>query len=310
MTPRRAVLGPIGGESPIRFLHEAALRIAAGDSEAALVVGAEAEYTVGLARKEGVQLAWAERDDTPVVRGTGFMHPQAVLHGVATPATAYQLFENAALSTWGQTPAQAHAESAALWEQYGAVAAANPYSWRTAPPMQAEEIARPTPENRIIAHPYTKSMIANPMVNQGAAVLVTSLARARAAGIPEDKLVYFFGGAAADEPRDYLERARLDGVARGRRRCRGFFGNRVVQLFPDRAQDRRADTGAAGVRGRTGADGDRRVELFRGAAEQLHDARRGVDGAAPARCTPRSGPVIRQRRFHVLPSCPGAHSRA
>jgi acetyl-CoA C-acetyltransferase len=209
MAPRRAVLGPIGGESPIRFLHDAALRIAAGSSEVGLVVGAEAEYTVGLARKEGVALAWEERDPTPVARGVDFMHPQAVLHGVATPATAYQLFENAATSAWNQSPAEAKAESAALWERYAAVAAANPYSWRKGP-MSAEEIATPGPQNRMIAFPYPKSMVANPMVNQGAAVLVTSLARARAAGVPEEKLVYFFGGAAADEARDYLERAHLD----------------------------------------------------------------------------------------------------
>jgi acetyl-CoA C-acetyltransferase len=49
-------------------------------------------------------------------------------------------------------------------------------------------------------------MVANPAVNQGAAVLLTSLARARAAGIPDHRLVHVWGGAAADEPRDYLAR--------------------------------------------------------------------------------------------------------
>ena len=49
-------------------------------------------------------------------------------------------------------------------------------------------------------------MVANPTVNMGGALLLTSLAKARAAGIPENKLVYFVGGASAEEPRDYLER--------------------------------------------------------------------------------------------------------
>jgi acetyl-CoA C-acetyltransferase len=44
------------------------------------------------------------------------------------------------------------------------------------------------------------------MVNQGGAVLLTSLARARAAGIAEDRCIYLWGGAAAAEPRDYLQR--------------------------------------------------------------------------------------------------------
>jgi acetyl-CoA C-acetyltransferase len=49
-------------------------------------------------------------------------------------------------------------------------------------------------------------MVANPTVNMGGAVLLTSLAKARAAGVPEEKLVYLLGGASAEEPRDYLIR--------------------------------------------------------------------------------------------------------
>jgi acetyl-CoA C-acetyltransferase len=40
----------------------------------------------------------------------------------------------------------------------------------------------------------------------GGAVLMTSLAKARAAGIAGDRLVHICGGASAEEPRDYLER--------------------------------------------------------------------------------------------------------
>src|SRR5439155_6800964 len=42
--------------------------------------------------------------------------------------------------------------------------------------------------------------------NMGAALLITSLAKAREAGIAEDRLVHVSGGAAAEEPRDYLIR--------------------------------------------------------------------------------------------------------
>ena len=72
--------------------------------------------------------------------------------------------------------------------------------------MTPDEITTPTPENRLIAWPYTKLMVANPTVNMGGAVLLTSLAKARAAGVPEDRLIYPIGGASAEEPRDYLVR--------------------------------------------------------------------------------------------------------
>jgi acetyl-CoA C-acetyltransferase len=48
--------------------------------------------------------------------------------------------------------------------------------------------------------------VANPTVNMGAAVLMTSLAKARAAGIAGDRLIHVLGGASAEEPRDYLVR--------------------------------------------------------------------------------------------------------
>jgi acetyl-CoA C-acetyltransferase len=72
--------------------------------------------------------------------------------------------------------------------------------------LTPDEITTPTPENRLIAWPYTKLMVANPTVNMGGAVLLTSLAKARAAGVPEDRLIYPTGGASAEEPRDYLLR--------------------------------------------------------------------------------------------------------
>lgn len=49
-------------------------------------------------------------------------------------------------------------------------------------------------------------MTANPQVNQGAAVWLTSLAAARAAGVPENRMIPVQGGAAASEPLDYMQR--------------------------------------------------------------------------------------------------------
>ncbi len=90
------------------------------------------------------------------------------------------------------------AESGALWSTYSKVASENPNAWlkrRFAP----GEITTPSPDNRLIAWPYTKLMVANPTVNMGAALLMTSLAKAREAGIAEDKMIHVWGGASAEE---------------------------------------------------------------------------------------------------------------
>jgi acetyl-CoA C-acetyltransferase len=96
-------------------------------------------------------------------------------------------------------------ESGDLWATYSSVASQNPNAWLKRRVTPAE-ITTPTPDNRLIAWPYTKLMVANPTVNMGAAVLLTSLAKAKAAGIAWDRLVHFRGGASAEEPRDYLIR--------------------------------------------------------------------------------------------------------
>jgi acetyl-CoA C-acetyltransferase len=53
-------------------------------------------------------------------------------------------------------------------------------------------------------------MVANNAVNQGAAVILTSLAVAQELGIPAERLIYVGRGAAAREPGDLLLRDRLD----------------------------------------------------------------------------------------------------
>lgn len=204
--PARRVYGETGGESPVRFIHEAALRIARGESRVAAVTGAESRYTVDAAARQGSTLAWTPKDETvKLVRGTALCHPVAVRHGAAMPISIYPFYENAALAQWGQTPREAQQESAALWSRYSEVAAANPHAWlRQA--FSAEEVAEPSAANRLIAWPYTKHMVANPVVNMGAGVLLTSVGHARALGIAPDKWVYVWDGAAAREPRDYLQR--------------------------------------------------------------------------------------------------------
>jgi acetyl-CoA C-acetyltransferase len=207
ITPAHAYYGPVGGESPIRYLHEAAQRIARGECSVAAVCGAEAQSTATKAERAKVDLPWtpfAHEVEEPK-RGAAFQKPVAVKLGVFRPVTVYPLYEAASAAHWGQTPRQAMAESGALWSTYSSVAAQNPNSWlkRHVP---SNEITTPTPDNRLIAWPYTKLMVANPTVNMGGAILMTSLARARAAGIAEDRLIHVWGGASAEEPRDYLAR--------------------------------------------------------------------------------------------------------
>jgi acetyl-CoA C-acetyltransferase len=207
VSPAHCYYGPVGGESPIRYLHEAALRIARGECKVAVVCGAEAQSSSTKAERAGATLPWtpfADDAEEPK-RGADYQKPLAVKLGVFRPVSVYPFYEAASSAAWGQTPREALAESGELWSRYSAVAATNPNAWLKRQ-FAADEITTPSADNRPIAWPYTKLMVANPMVNMGAALILTSLARARAAGIAESRLIYPLGGASAEDPRDYLAR--------------------------------------------------------------------------------------------------------
>ena len=207
INPAHLYYGPVGGESPIRYLHEAAKRIARGECSVAAVCGAEAQSTATKAERAKIDLPWTPfaHDVEEPKRGAAFQKPMAVKLGVFRPITVYPLYETATSAHWGQTPREAMAESGALWSTYSKVASENPNSWLKRR-FTSDEITTPTPDNRLIAWPYNKLMVANPTVNMGGAVLLTSLAKAKAAGIPGDRIIHVWGGASAEEPRDYLVR--------------------------------------------------------------------------------------------------------
>lgn len=213
IAPARQTNASMGGETPIRLIHDAAVRIARGEQQVAAIVGGEALHAMNKARKEKLALNWtplASKERAVRFPSSRFeMSPIARELGVTDPAQIYPLYEMATQAAWSQTPADAQAESAALWAQYAAVAADNPGAWiRKAP--DAQTIATVGDDNRLINWPYPKLMVANPSVNQAAAILVTSVAAARAAGVPDEKMIHLWGGAAAQEPEDYLKRDRYD----------------------------------------------------------------------------------------------------
>lgn len=209
IAPSRVTNASMGGETPIRLIHDAAVRISRGEQVAAAIVGGEAMSARSRARKEKAALDWTpqvSKEEAVAFPSSRYaMSAHAKSLGVMDPAQVYPFYEMAAQKAWGQTPDEANAESAALWARYAAVAAANEYAWLKQAP-DAATIGEVTADNRLINWPYRKFMVANPSVNQAAAIIVTSLAMARELGVTEDKLVYIQGGAAAAESEDYLER--------------------------------------------------------------------------------------------------------
>ena len=182
------------GDTPVRLLNDAANAIGSGEVTACAVVGAEAMRT---ALRAGKPLFPNAAKSASRLRQR---------YGLLQPAEVYPLYENALRAAEGQSLAEGQAETGEIWSLMSEVAADSQGAWLRERRTPAE-IIEATADNRPIAFPYTKLMVANASVNQGAAIIVTSLGAARAAGVPDERLIHIGAGAAAHEAHDAMARS-------------------------------------------------------------------------------------------------------
>ncbi|HEY8172691.1 MAG TPA: acetyl-CoA acetyltransferase, partial [Dehalococcoidia bacterium] len=200
VAPREQLYTAVGGNTPQWQVNEVAERIHEGDVRLALIVGAECMYSARRARAKGIDLGWSPRGNPAVDVGDtrpGVSEYEAK-HGATLPTRIYPLFENALRAQYGRTIEDHQHAVGELMASFSAVAAANPYAWfREA--KTAKDIATVSADNRYIGFPYPKYMNSILDVDQGAAILMTSVAHARQLGVPESKWVYLRGcGDATD----------------------------------------------------------------------------------------------------------------
>ena len=190
---------PAGGNSPQDLLHDIAERIAAGESDCALLTGGESVYSRNRARREGIELDWPTRPSNHDFMGgqLPFSSDLELRHGLRLPIQAFPMLENAIQAANDRTPREQIALAAHLLARNATVAARDPLAWfRDAP--TAEQIATVSPDNRMICYPYTKRMNAIMDVDQGAALLILSEKLAREMGL-FDSCAVVLGGAGAED---------------------------------------------------------------------------------------------------------------
>lgn len=200
-----AITETASGDGPILLLNRAANQIAAGEAKVVAVTGGEALRTAAQRRKADAEGKMSSGD---IVRGasTRVASDLRQRYGLNAPVDVYPLYENAIRAAFGQTLSEAQAETGAIWSRFAGTAAANPDAWLRNG-ATADEIVTVSPANRLISFPYTKLMVANSAVNQGAGFIVTSQAEAARRGVPPERLIHVGRGAAAHEASDPLVRA-------------------------------------------------------------------------------------------------------
>lgn len=201
--PRWSVYAEMGGNSPQHAINLVCDRIARGENDFVMVVGAEflgagvKRLTRGLGFED-----WDDAEDLPPPMRIGDPRPGVsayeARHGMGRPINTYPMFENALRAQAGRSIADHQAHLGRLFAPFTKVAAANPEAWF---PVERtpEELVTVTDRNRMVGFPYPKYLNAIMEVDQSAGVIITSLEKARALGVAEDRMVFLHGCADAHD---------------------------------------------------------------------------------------------------------------
>ncbi len=199
LAPREAIYSQVGGDQPQTLVNESVAAIHAGECRAILLAGAEATAAMKAAVRAGMALDWsASADGEAIDRGLGprLLSAYDIANGLGAPTQTYPAFENALAARLGGGPAAHRARMSTLWAGFSAVAARNPFA-QFPVERDAGFLSTPSAANYPVADPYLKWDVAQDAVNQGAAVILTSVGEADRLGIAQSKRVYLHGHASA-----------------------------------------------------------------------------------------------------------------
>lgn len=199
--PKHAIYSIVGGQVPQQLINEACQRIATNESEVVLLTGAEAIGASRHAIRNGLEIDWNEHvAGEQVDRGLGvdLVSDYEVVNGMGFPPQVYGAFENAWRYEHGLNKIKHRERMSRLFAAFSDVAALHPYA-QFPKRLDVEFLATPSYENYDVADPYLKWHVAQDAVNQGAAVILTSVGKARELGVPSDRWVYPISGADAQD---------------------------------------------------------------------------------------------------------------
>ena len=174
------------------LLGEACARIARGEAHTTLIAGADAGYRLLRAQLASVTPPEREQDDEPdhyLAPKDDLFHAVETRAGFDMPVGLYAIMESAFRARHGWSVREHRDRLAALYEDFATIAAANPHAWlRTS--LSAVDIREATARNPMQALPYTRAHCSTWNVDQAAALLFCSEARALELGIARKQWIY------------------------------------------------------------------------------------------------------------------------
>ena len=197
-----------GGNSPQLLLNELCNRIKDNQIDCALLAGGESLDTFVSKLKAGENIDWGDDpggEPESIGSNKDGANKFEQKHGIFDPPSVYPLFANGIRRNENKKVKEHLDDIGFLFSRFSKVASLNKYAWfkvfRT--PKEIKEVK---PENRMVGFPYTKYMNSVIRVNQSAAVIITSVKKAKELGIPKSKWIFMHAGACLNDIWNVTER--------------------------------------------------------------------------------------------------------
>jgi len=194
----RSILADVGNLQ-LSPLFELCVAIRSGEQELGVVTGGEAKFRELRARITGQGVSnTREPEDTPqpdVFHSVPdpFCSEVEARAGIMLPVEYFAVIESALRHAEGLGIEEHRDRIAALYSAFSRIASANPNAWSRAE-VAAPDIRNASDRNPMIAFPYTKRVNSQWNVNQAAALLVCSVAKARELRLDESRWIYPLAG--------------------------------------------------------------------------------------------------------------------
>ena len=194
------------------LIGEACARIARGEAHTTLVAGADCGYRLLRAQIAGEPAPERTHDDVPNIT----LHPKDELRhavekraGFRMPVGLYAIMESAFRARQGWSVSEHRDRLAQLGERFSRVAEQNPHAWSRRV-VTAAAIRDPGERNPLQAFPYTRYHCSTWNVDQAAALVFCSAARASELVIDRSRWVYPLASTESNHMVAVSARARLD----------------------------------------------------------------------------------------------------
>ena len=191
----------IGGNVPQMVVNGICRDLSAGRAEIVLFAGGEAGCSKSMKRRAGEDPDWTVQDadvdpdhwadtDLPLLTSTEMMR------GVVWPIQIYPMFESAWRAERGWSLAEDRRRIAEVAARLSRVSTDNPHAWNHVAYSPAD-VDSPANGNRMVGFPYRKIVNSFERVDQGAALILTTVGKARELGVSTERWVFPVAGTDA-----------------------------------------------------------------------------------------------------------------